>query len=108
MVEELSPKECLKLIESDDAILIDVREADEFMNSHIPYAMSIPMSLIDGMFHHLNFSADKAIIFQCKMGGRSKRVCDYVTTIPDMKDRRIINMAGGIQTWNDEGLIVIA
>jgi rhodanese-related sulfurtransferase len=104
--EVISPKDALKMIEDGDAVLIDVREADEFTDMHIPYAMSLPMSLIDGMFHHLTVPNDTAIIFQCKMGGRSARVCEYVTqTIKPLNT--VYNMDGGILAWKDAGLIIV-
>jgi rhodanese-related sulfurtransferase len=64
------------------------------------------MSKIDGMFHHLSFPSDKAIIFHCKMGGRSARVCEYVTqTIKP--DQKIYNLDGGILAWDEVGLITV-
>jgi len=104
--EVISPKDALKMIEDGDAVLIDVREADEFTDMHIPYAMSLPMSLIDGMFHHLKFPTDKAIIFHCKMGGRSAKVCDYVTQTVKPSNT-IYNMDGGILAWDEAGLITV-
>lgn len=104
--ETLNAKDALNMVEKGDAVLIDVREPEEFTESHIPYAMSLPMSKIDGMFHHLTFPADKAIIFHCKMGGRSARVCDYVTqTIKP--DQTIYNLDGGILAWDEADLITV-
>ena len=105
-IQEIEPKNALKMIEEGDAILIDVREPDEFHEVHIPYAMSIPMSIIDRTFHHLTFPSDKTTIFHCKMGGRSGRVCEYVSSIPNVENE-ILNLKGGITAWKDEGLITI-
>lgn len=98
--------DALKLVEKGEAALIDVREADEFMEGHIPYAMSIPMSLIDGMFHHLKIPEGQAIIFQCKSGGRSGRVCDYVTQTLNPKNV-VYNLEGGILAWQDAELVMV-
>ncbi len=106
MIKTIISKDALSLIENGSAIIIDVREPDEFHESHIPYATSIPMSVIDGVFHHLTFPADKTIIFQCKSGGRSGRVCEYVMTIPEVNNE-ILNLEGGITAWADAGLPII-
>ena len=106
MVEQITPKDAVTMIEDGKAILIDVREPDEFTTSHIPYAISIPMSVIDGTFHHLNFPADKTLIFQCAVGGRSGRVCEYVSAIPN-NQYEVMNLAGGIKAWSAAGLTVI-
>ena len=106
MINEITPQDALIMIEEGKAILIDVREPDEFMESHIPYAISIPMSVIDGVFHHLSFPEDKTLIFQCKSGGRSGRVCGYVDVIPDIKNP-VLNLQGGITAWKEAGLTVV-
>jgi len=105
-MKEISPQDALTLIENGTAIMIDVREPDEFHESHIPYATSIPMSVIDGVFHHLTYPTDTTIIFQCKSGGRSGRVCDYVSNIPDVKNE-ILNLEGGILKWEELGLVTV-
>jgi rhodanese-related sulfurtransferase len=106
MINEFEPLAALNLIEEGKAILIDVREKDEFHESHIPYALSIPMSVFDKVFHHLNFQKDKTLIFQCKSGGRSGRVCEYVQTIPEVEND-ILNLKGGITAWIEQNLAVI-
>jgi rhodanese-related sulfurtransferase len=106
MIKTITPKDALTQIEKCDAIIIDVREPDEFHESHIPYATSIPMSVIDGVFHHLTFPSDKTIIFQCKSGGRSGRVCEYAMAIPEVKNE-ILNLEGGITAWAEAGLPII-
>lgn len=105
-INEITPQDALNKVESGEAIIIDVREPDEFMDSHIPYAQSIPMSVIDGVFHHLKFPANKTIIFQCKSGGRSGRVCQYVVGIPEIKNN-ILNLEGGITAWSENDLPVV-
>jgi len=105
MVKEITPQDALIQIENGTATIIDVREADEFHESHIPYATSIPMSVIDGVFHHLTFPPTQTIIFQCKSGGRSGRVCEYAQGLELPND--ILNLAGGIIAWKEDGLTVI-
>lgn len=106
MVKEITPQDALKMIEEGNATLIDVRESGEFQESHIPYAVSIPMSIIDGIFHHLKFPSTQTLIFQCKMGGRSSRVCEYVQSIPELKNE-ILNLEGGITAWEKTELPIV-
>ena len=106
MNRDLEPKDVLNQLQKGEAILIDVREADEFAESHIPYAQSLPLSLLDKTFHHLTFPKGKTLIFHCKMGGRSSKACDYVSHVPDI-DHKIRNLKGGIEAWEKDGLTVI-
>ena len=51
------------------AVLLDVREGDEFRAGHIPGAVNVPLSVIDQM----TLPKDKPIFVYCLRGTRSKR-----------------------------------
>lgn len=106
MINEIEAKGALAMLEAGTAIMIDVREKSEFADGHIPYAMSIPMGAIDHALHYMKFPADKAIIFQCHVGGRSGRVCLYAQGLHNLGNE-ILNLKGGIDAWEDAGLIII-
>ena len=51
------------------AVLIDVRERDEFLSGHLNGAINIPlMNILSGVS---SYSKDKCIIVYCQMGRRS-------------------------------------
>jgi len=54
---------------SPGAILVDVREADEFATGHIPGAMSAPLSTIS----NTTLPKDAPLFLYCLRGSRSKR-----------------------------------
>ena len=47
MLKILSPSEAASLVDAGHALLVDVREADEFASRHIPGSLSLPLSLPD-------------------------------------------------------------
>jgi len=51
------------------ALLVDVRETDEFQNGHIPGAVNEPLSTITGT----TLPKDKPLYLYCLRGTRSKR-----------------------------------
>ena len=51
------------------AVLLDVREADEFRSGHIPGAVNAPLSTID----QVTLPKDKPLFVYCLRGTRSKR-----------------------------------
>lgn len=51
------------------AILVDVREADEFASGHIPNAMNEPLSTIN----QITLPKDAQLFLYCLRGSRSKR-----------------------------------
>lgn len=51
------------------AILVDVRETDEFASGHIPGAVNAPLSTIT----NTTLPKDKPLLFYCLRGTRSKK-----------------------------------
>jgi rhodanese-related sulfurtransferase len=52
-----------------DAVLIDVREADEFRTGHIPGAINVPLTGIDS----IRIPKDKQVFVYCLRGTRSSQ-----------------------------------
>ena len=52
-----------------DAVLIDVREANEFQTGHIPGAINVPLSRIDT----ISIPKDKQVFVYCLRGTRSRQ-----------------------------------
>lgn len=80
---------------SDGALLIDVREPDEFAEGSIKDSINIPLGTIEQGINNVAKSKDQAIIVYCRSGNRSKQASNRLlaegfTTIYDL---------GGINTW---------
>ena len=73
-----------------NALLIDVREKDEFNSGHISEAVNIPLSVIDKF--DLSISRDTPIFLYCLRGSRSKRA----TGILKKKGYANVKSIGGI------------
>ena len=89
-----------------EAILIDVREPDEFAAAHIEGAIPAPLSRMPAAWHALDLPEGKTLIIQCLKGGRSAQVCGLVgPTGP--AGQPVFNLTGGIQAWHEAGLPVV-
>ena len=105
-VPVISVEEAYALLQADEAVLIDVREAGEFAAARIDGAVLAPLSEMPAMWQTLTFPAGKTIIVQCLKGGRSAQVCAFVgPTGPD--GQAVVNLTGGIQAWHAAGLPII-
>ncbi|HPQ51036.1 MAG: rhodanese-like domain-containing protein [Alphaproteobacteria bacterium] len=107
MIQEIDAPTLEQWLQSGDAILIDVREPDEFASGHIEGAVSIPLSVFPQTYNHGHYPADKKIVFQCKAGGRSMRACQLVCDIAANEDN-VFNLAGGIGAWVSSGREVVS
>lgn len=103
MSQAISPKDAQNILNQGKAILIDVREADEFKDQHIAHAQSLPLSDFDENFEKLNCPQDYRVIFHCKSGSRSAEAAQKAKG--QVND--ICSMEGGIEAWKSAGLPII-
>ncbi len=107
MIQEIDAQTLESWLKNNEAVLIDVRETDEFQSGHIEGAISIPLSIFPVKYNHEDYPSDKKIVFQCKAGGRSMRACQIVCDIASDEDN-VYNLAGGIGAWQSGGRKVVA
>jgi rhodanese-related sulfurtransferase len=95
-VPQITPQELQQRIETgEDLVLIDVREDEEVAYGMIPGARHIPMGEIPQRMKE--FPADTEVIFICRSGGRSQRVCEYLQQYGYI----VTNLSGGMIDWNE-------
>ncbi|OLS39552.1 sulfurtransferase [Alkalihalophilus pseudofirmus] len=83
--------------DSASPILIDVREIDEYEESHIPGVPLIPMQTIPAHLEKLDKS--KSYVFICRSGARSQNVALYLKN-NGFNDVR--NYYGGMLSWDGD------
>jgi rhodanese-related sulfurtransferase len=76
------------------AILLDVREKDEFEAGHIPGAVNVPLSKIS----EFEANAKAPLYIYCGRGSRARRAAAYLKK-KGYKDAAAI---GGIASWKGE------
>lgn len=105
-VNAITVEEAHDLLARGKAVMIDVRERDEWDAARIEGTLFAPLSQMPQAWEALDLPADKTVIVQCKSGGRSGRVCEYVG--PATRDGQpVVNLAGGIMAWAEAGYPVI-
>lgn len=104
-ISEMTAAQAAAALESGSAILIDVREAHEFEAGHIPQARLVPLSSLALTLGSLSPKGGQCVIFHCQKGGRSRQACMVAAQQGAAFD--IVNMAGGIEAWQEAGLPVV-
>jgi DMSO/TMAO reductase YedYZ molybdopterin-dependent catalytic subunit len=97
---QIGAKAASGLIESG-ALLLDVREIDEWTNEHAPMARLMPMGQVKS--RHDELPRDRRIVVVCRSGGRSGAVADALRTA----GFDAANLAGGMCAWASAGLPVV-
>ncbi len=98
---ELSPQEVkFRLKDENEAILIDVREPEEFALSRIDGARLIPMQCVPAELQRIEGMADEAALMViCHHGVRSLQV---VSWLREHGVENCFSLAGGIDRWSRE------
>lgn len=80
---------------SKGAMLVDVRETDEYESGHIPNAISVPLSIFDNKIEKTLKDKNKPVIVYCLSGGRSGVALNKLLK---MGYTSVYNL-GGISSW---------
>ncbi len=84
------------------AVLLDVREDDEWAAGHAPEAVHISMTTLADRLDEVP-EADELYVI-CRSGGRSARVASYLNS----NGWDAINVGGGMQVWQVLGRPLVA
>lgn len=95
---DLTPHQAHRLV-ADGAVLVDVREHDEWHAGHAPGALHVPLASL----HLDDVPSDAVIVAVCRSGARSKRAVAAL----HRAGRRAHNLAGGMHAWHRAGLRVV-
>jgi rhodanese-related sulfurtransferase len=99
MANDVSALDAAQLV-ADGAVLLDVREHDEWLVIRAPGALHIPMWQLSTSTDRLPERAAIACI--CHVGGRSAVVAEALVAA----GYDAVNVAGGMQAWEAAGLPV--
>lgn len=80
-----------------DAVLLDVREREEWVAGHAPDAHHVPMSELTARMADIPDAEPLYVV--CRVGGRSARVVAYLA----QQGLEVVNVEGGMLDWAARG-----
>ena len=103
------PEEDVPEIEADDAeaavaagaLLLDVREPEEWVEGHAPAAVHVPMREVQDRLTEV--PKDRLVVAICRSGARSRAVAALLQA----EGSDVVNTIGGMQAWQAFGLDVV-
>ena len=96
----VSARDAAQLVNDEAAVLLDVREPDEWLALRAPGALHIPMQQLATSLDRLR--QDRTIACICHVGIRSAAVADALTNA----GYDAVNIDGGMEAWEAAGLPV--
>jgi rhodanese-related sulfurtransferase len=91
-------------LQSQGALLIDVREPDEYAQGHAPGSTLIPLGQLEQRLHELSTRKDKPIALICRSGSRSAKAQEILEKAGFTKT---VNIEGGMNAWARAGLPMV-
>src|SRR4029079_2920524 len=99
-IKELTPQE-VEALPGGNATIVDVREASEWDQGHLPGAVHISKSYVEQQIEAAVPDRDAEVILYCAGGVRSLFAAQ---TLEQMGYTNIASMSGGFQQWKGAGL----
>lgn len=100
---EVGVVEAVHLINRKDAVIIDVREPNEFKGGHIPNARNLPVGQIKDRVKELEKLKSKPLLLVCQTGSRSAQACAGLLT---GGFAQVVALSGGMAAWQQAGMPV--
>ena len=93
--KHINAAEAKKLVDQG-ALLVDVREVNEYLDENIPGARNEPLSRIAGS----TLGGAPAVVFHCKSGARTRM---NAAALAQCTDAEVYILDGGIEAWKVAG-----
>lgn len=99
-VQEVSTSD-LEAALAAGAVVVDVRETDEYESGHVPGAVHVALGTVPDRVDA--FRSDQTVYVICRSGARSMRACEFL----EQQGVEAINVAGGTLDWIAGGRPVV-
>jgi len=97
----VTASDAVQLINRHDAVVVDIREPNEYATSHIINSRNVPLKELDARAKELARYKEKPVIVACDTGNRSR---GGVAVLKKLGFTQVYNLAGGLGAWQQAGL----
>ena len=102
-VSTLDAAGALRLINDQDAAIVDIRDAGDYKEGHIPQARHIPFGALQERLGELAKIKSQPIIVYCRTGTTSQSAC---VLLKKNGFANVHSLKGGLPSWLDAHLPV--
>ncbi len=94
----VTPQQAITMVNAEDGVFLDLRDAAEFKKGHIVGAMNIPSTKLPGRMVELEKLKGKPIVLVCKMGQQSGGASKQLKA---ENYEQVYKMTGGMMEWGN-------
>ncbi|CCD28998.1 Putative rhodanese-related sulfurtransferase [Candidatus Glomeribacter gigasporarum BEG34] len=100
----LSIAQATQLINRRNALVIDVRSADEYQCGHLPRARRIGLDELQSRIARIAKNKNHPVLLVCQTGVRTRRA---EATLKQMGYTEVFGLQGGLAAWQAAGLPLV-
>jgi len=100
-IREISPEDAAPKLKRGEAVIVDVREKDEWDEGHVAGATHLSRGTIELEVEEKFPDLNTTIICHCGGGGRSALAAE---SLQKMGYKNVRSLAGGFKAWKAAGL----
>lgn len=99
--QALGPTDVVRVLNNDDALVLDVRDDSEVRQGRIKGARHIPLKELRERMGELQKFQNKPVVVYCRTGNRSAQASELLTR---NGFETVINLHGGVVAWQNANL----
>ena len=100
-VKQIIPAELTRLVNREDAVLVDVRSEDDFKHNHILNSIHIPEKGLESNKAKLEKYTKQAVVVYCASGVESAR---FARALVGQGFEQVYCLKGGLPSWQNANL----
>jgi rhodanese-related sulfurtransferase len=100
-ITEIRPTDAAEKLKSSGAVIVDVREKDEWDEEHIPDAIHLSRGTLELDIEEKVPDPNTTVILHCGGGGRSALAAE---SLQKMGYKNVRSLEGGFKAWKGSGL----
>jgi len=102
-VREIGTFDATRMINTENPIVLDIREPKEYTGAQLPNAMHVPLSQLKDRGGELAKHVARPVIVYCDRGLRGGAAA---SALGKLGFTRVQSLRGGLRAWRDAGLPV--
>lgn len=101
--KRLSPADAVRLINDQNAVVLDVRSPADFKKGHLLNALNIPSARLADRVNELAKFKDRPVLCYCALGSVSPQAC---SKLRELGFATVYSLKGGLNAWQGASLPV--
>ncbi len=102
--QTVTAQQLVNLVNRDQAVVIDVRDPNEFAAGHIVGAVNVPHGQLAGRINELARYKERPVVLVCRMGQHSGAAG---AVLKGAGFSNVVRLSGGMTEWLNQNLPVV-